>query len=68
MALFYNCNLRSVPGFIFSVLLFLIFFYSSFPVTIHLLDLFSAKYLNKLSISVVPSDYQSLAKISTDVQ
>jgi len=44
------------------------FFYSSLPVTIHVFNLFSGTYLNKLSVSVVPNDYQSLARISTDVQ
>ena len=68
-ALFYGYNLRSVPGFIFfRIVVVFNFFYRSFPVTNHVLDLFSGTYLNKLSVSVVPSDYQSLARIMTEVQ
>ena len=35
---------------------FVFFFSSQFPVTVHGLDLFSVAYLNKFTVSMVPSD------------
>jgi len=40
----------------FSLLVVFNFLYSYFPVTTHGLDLLSGTYLNKLSVSMVPSD------------